>query len=152
MRKVIVMRGISGAGKSTFVKTFLPEARVVSADHYHIEPDGTYSYKPSEAGRAHAACLRAFVDALTQEAQRNTPGDQIIVVDNTNTTVAEIAPYMAMARAYGFHAEIITLRVNPSEGAKRNLHGVTQEIAEKQHANLESAEKDFPDWWKHIVR
>ena len=152
MRKVIVMRGISGAGKSTFVKTFLPDARVVSADFYHIAPDGTYSYKPSEAGRAHATCLRAFTEAVMEESQRDTPSDQVIVVDNTNTTVAEIAPYMALARAYGFQAEIITLRATPSECVKRNVHGVTQDIAEKQHANLEKAEKDFPDWWKHIVR
>lgn len=73
---------------------------VCSADDYHVCPDGTYAFNPKNAGAAHGLCLRKFISALL------SGNDVDVVVDNTNTSTYELAPYMAMAAAYGVGATI----------------------------------------------
>ena len=92
MSKVTLLRGISGAGKSTYAATNYPGAFVVSADSFFTFADG-YKFNPTRLGEVHGLCLLNFLDA----AQRG----RNVVVDNTNITVEEIAPYYALAEAYG---------------------------------------------------
>lgn len=72
-----------------------------------------------------------------------------VVVDNTNTTVAEIAPYAALALAYGHELEIVTLDCDPAIGAKRNTHGVPLAACNAMHLRL--ADRQLPPWWNHRV-
>lgn len=118
--RVVVMQGVSGAGKSTAAARLLGEsakvAVVASADHYFETRDG-YKFDFRKLGEAHAACFRSFVDSL----RRMVP---VVIVDNTNTTAMEISPYMLGAAAFGYDAEILSVRCNPEVAAARNLHGV----------------------------
>jgi len=157
MRNVIVMSGVSGSGKSTYVKNrFVRYFEVVSADDF-FETSGKYKFDASKLSEAHGTCFRNFIEALQSETE-------FVIVDNTNTTCEEIAPYMLGAQAYGYEAEIITLREpgflpGPSEGAHdgtleylalcaaRNSHGVGANSIFQQHSRLQK--RTLPPWWKN---
>lgn len=144
--KVTILRGISGSGKSTYATKHHPNAFVVSADSYHMA-NGVYAFDPANLSRAHAQCLRSFTAFVTT---KNGTNDEI-VVDNTNTTVVEIAPYAALALAYGCELEIITLDTPLSIAWKRNIHGVSPEVATGQWKRLFREIDSFPRWWPHRI-
>lgn len=44
--EIIIMQGVSGSGKSTYIKSTFPAATVVSADHFFINAaTGIYEFK-----------------------------------------------------------------------------------------------------------
>ena len=139
-RKVVILCGVSGAGKSTHTAAFYSNAFVVSADHYFEDQEGNYHFNPSKLGAAHAECLQLFVEELRVS-------DRDIVVDNTNTTVAEIAPYAACALAYGYDLEIIILHCKPEVAAARNTHGVPLKRIQGMARRIKKLRDSLPPWW-----
>jgi len=116
-KRVVIMRGASGAGKSTYIRNHLPGAYVCSADHFFICSDGVYSFDPSKLGEAHNTCYYKFLCALSD--WRN-----LIVVDNTNTQLFEFYGYVQLAKAYGYAVEVVRLDTPVHVAAARNIHGV----------------------------
>lgn len=135
---VIITSGIPGSGKSTLARAFFDRgALVFSADDY----TGLYVHgelQPELIGAAHQWCLRSFTRALLD-------GERRLVVDNTNTTVAELAPYAALAQAYGAELHIITIECDVETGVERNSHGASREVVETLAAQLEA--RALPPWW-----
>lgn len=142
--KVIVMRGISGAGKSTWVKKHYPDAVVASADDYFRKPDGAYVFDETKLQEAHIACMRTFLAALQEQKP-------LIVVDNSNVTAAEISPYVLPAKALGYEVEILTLGVKPETAIARKDWLTPQKVRGKA-ALLSLEEKRFPRYLKDIHR
>ena len=141
---VCVLRGIPGAGKSRWVRQNMPGACVVSADDYFVGQDGVYRFNPGDIAHAHGRCFRLFIEALQR-------GDSQVVVDNTATSIAEIAPYILGSQAYGYDAEIITLRCDPAVAASRNVHGVPVSAVHKMAEALEAGNLALMPWWQHRV-
>lgn len=141
--KVYVYCGISGAGKSTFIAGRHPGALVCSADQYFMV-DGEYRFDPSKIGEAHAWCLRTFTYLIGPDSRAGNSVSEI-VVDNTNTTVAELAPYAALALAYGHELEVITIHCDPTVAHARNTHGVPLEVVQRMSEQL--ALRKLPPWW-----
>lgn len=146
MKFVRILRGVPGSGKSTYVASMghsaTTAARVVSADH-HFMVDGAYKFDARKLPEAHQACWRSFYAAL------NERDIDVIYVDNTNISAAEIGPYVLPAESCGWQVEIITLECDPVVAAARNVHGVPAESVHRMHARLQAAEKDFPPFWRH---
>ena len=128
MPKVTIVRGISGAGKTTFAETNYPDAVVVAADDAHVDSDGVYRFDLALAGQAHDMCFSRFCAALA--------GGSDVVVANTNTSLREISRYMDPAVAAGFPVEIVSLFCDPEVGKKRNVHAVPAEVVDRQHATF----------------
>ncbi len=145
--KVFIYCGIPGSGKSTRIAKDHPLALVVSADAYFVQC-GEYRFNPSQLPAAHAACLRQFVGYVSREGSL-TPCTYDVVVDNTNTTIAEIAPYAALALAYGCELEIVTVLCEPEIAAQRNVHGVPLAACVAMEKRLSS--RAMPPWWPHRV-
>ena len=127
--KVIIMRGLPGSGKSTWIKkTFTDPGKVVivcSADDFHLDKDGNYNFDPALAGEAHNCCLRKFLITLEREIEGPTKGAiEAVIVDNTNTTLAELAPYVRLAEALGFKYTIVQTECSIQTAVERNIHGV----------------------------
>ncbi len=151
-RRLVVMRGIPGSGKSHAARRFIEgfravhpnaSAEVISADDYFTRTDGTYAYDPTKIGLAHADCFRRVLQALAR-------GVDMIVVDNTNTTGVEIAPYMLAAAAAERVASILTVHVtDPAGAAARCTHGVPLEVVAAMHATM--ASEKLPPWWNHEI-
>jgi predicted kinase len=143
MSKVTILRGCPGSGKSTYTKRNLANALVCSADH-HFMIDGEYQFNRDELGEAHASCLRNFVEAIQA-------GIEDIVVDNTNISPTEIAPYAQLAIAYKYDLEIITLEVDATVASKRNVHGVPDKTVRNMSERMERMAKAFPPYWLHTT-
>jgi len=129
-----IMRGLPGSGKSTYAKTLgIP---IVSADDFFVV-DGEYLFNPRQIGLAHGQCFRR---ALTLAIM----GDSFCV-DNTNTTTIEVAPYVAMAQAYGMKAKILTVKCPFDIAYARQTHGVPRETCISMLTRMALFEP--PPWW-----
>jgi predicted kinase len=116
MKRVIIMRGISGSGKSHHAALFAGNGRVVSADDYFMH-NGVYVFNARKLSEAHTACMQAFLNALHQ-------GYQTVVVDNTNIRLHELNPYRMVALAMGYDVEIYHIICPVSVAFKRGQHRV----------------------------
>jgi hypothetical protein len=75
----------------------------------------------------------------------------MVIVDNTNTTIMEVSPYVAVGQAYGHDVEIITVEADVEIAAARNVHGVPANAVRQMARRLEESAQQFPPWWKHRV-
>ena len=143
--RVILMAGVPGSGKTHYVnKLGLSHESVVSADNFFVE-DGVYRFDPTKLGAAHGDCLRGFVAALMK-------GLETVVVDNTNTTVIEMSPYVALAAAYGYETEIVRVVCDPAVAAARNSHGVPERAVRAMSERLERTfQEGLPPFWDVTV-
>lgn len=116
MNRVIIMSGIPGSGKSTYIVNNLWNAYVCSADHHFISENGEYKFDHTKLGAAHAACMAKF-DRLIDEQRAE------IVVDNTNLHWRDFSYYVIEALARGYKVEVIHIKCD-LETAARNVHSV----------------------------
>jgi predicted kinase len=133
MKKLIIVRGLPGSGKSMFVDDFLysplctVHGVVCSADNYFMH-DGEYQFDPNSLGDAHNYCKGVAIDAMIARAS-------LVVIDNTNSQKWEFMPYLTLARDYNYDVTQITVgQVNQDVVAQyhqRNKHGVPEETIRK---------------------
>lgn len=99
--RTIILSGAPGSGKTSWAESLNDDNVVrVSADDFFYS-GGVWEYDPSKIGLAHQACLRAFLDACSFRHHTKS-----VVVDNTNTTLVEMAPYIRIAQACDMPVEI----------------------------------------------
>lgn len=141
MVTVHVLQGLPGSGKTTFVRRQCraESTTICSADRFLVGDDGVYRFTPERVQAAHEHCLRAFVEALQTGASKH------VVVDNTNLTVAEMAPYIALGRAYGAQIRIWHLDASPAVCRARQRHPVPADTWATMMQQLD--EFSAPPWW-----
>jgi predicted kinase len=146
-KKMYILRGISGSGKSYLSRKILEEegvtdncneTHVFSSDDYFINKEtGKYEYDGSKIGRAHEWNQNRVMKAV----KNNQP---VIIVDNTNTQRWEAKPYVQMALENGYDIIVrepdTPWRRDAVELSKRNVHGVPLESIQKM---LKRWEDDF---------
>lgn len=140
--KVYILAGASGCGKSQMAqKIYAAHPRVVicSADDYLYDSNGVYAWSADKLPGAHNECLKKFIAAVQDEVP-------VVVVDNTNTTIAEMAPYYSIATAYGAEVELIILFCNAEKAARRNKHNTPVTAVSAQIERLGS--QALPPFWK----
>jgi tRNA uridine 5-carbamoylmethylation protein Kti12 len=154
--KVILMSGIPGSGKSSYVNKLIqedPDSKfcVCSADHFfqkndqgRYDPDATYKFDPSLLPDAHGACLKRFIEEIVPYSKASSWAD-VVIVDNTNSTTMELAPYVQIAMAYKCPVEIVTVDCDPHVGAERNLHGVSYATCSRMSASIKN--RAIPTFW-----
>jgi len=100
-QELVVMTGLQGSGKSTWVAGQLPGTHaVVSKDHW------------PRARRREARQQRVIAELLAS--------GRSVVVDNTNPSVAERAPLIAAAREGGVSVRCVWLDTPPELCLERN--------------------------------
>jgi predicted kinase len=141
--RVIILAGCSGSGKTRYAKLLQETNRpgvvaIVSADKHFTDAVGNYEFKKEFLGRAHNECLLLYAKILYDCFYNPHPENpKILVVDNTNTTEWEIAPYARLAEAYGCDVDIIAfISTDEPTCAKRNSHGVPLETVMNQKKRL----------------
>lgn len=145
MKKVFILQGLPGAGKSSFTLWHLLEkyshVAVCSADYYMVNDKHEYTFDPSRLGKVHGLCLQQFVEAVQGQ-------EPVVVVDNTNLTAVEIAPYYALAQAYEYEIVIqpVNTHLTPEVCAESNVHGVPLSTLVRMAETL--AAFTPPPWWE----
>ena len=169
IRHLVLLSGIPGSGKSRYVaerfggvphfcesvRGFItraagsPTVEIVSADALFVGEDGVYRHDPSRLGEAHNKCVASvtFWAVSSDDNPANhviAPAD-VVVLDNTNTTAIELAPYVALAAAFGIPCSLVTVECDPETAFKRNAHGAPRETVLAMHAALQA--RVLPPYW-----
>jgi adenylate kinase family enzyme len=122
MKKLILLRGLPGSGKSTFAD--LIGARGAGYAHFEADmyfmKDGEYKFDPSQIKMAHNWCM-----IQTEKAMANDTA--IIIVSNTFTQEWEMDFYYEKAKYYDYDVFSVILE-NRHGGV--NTHGVPEDKLE----------------------
>lgn len=148
MKRLVLMRGIPGSGKSTKAKQIACDhimehggsVVICSTDDYHME-NGEYVFKPDMLGQFH--------ELNHQQAEAHMRNDvQLVIIDNTNVKRRDMKPYIDSANHFGYTVEEIIVGeddlfpslddANPHTFAdyidlcaRRNTHGVPRDAIER---------------------
>lgn len=142
-KRVIIMSAIPGAGKSTYIRNNFPDAFIVSADYFFMH-DGVYEFDHTKLGSAHGQCFRNFMEAIQA-------GIELVVVDNTNTTMKEINTYAKPAKELGYDIEVVVLQYPIDKAYERNVHGVPFEAIQRMSDRIENTSRLVKTAWPTIV-
>lgn len=131
MKKLVLVRGLPGSGKTTIAQQIVADMSdagrkviMFEADMFHMI-DGEYKYDNEKASDAHAWCRAQTACHLNKGLD--------VVVANTFTTNKEIKPYFDIAQRYG--AEMLFCEAH---GKYKSLHGVPEDVIEKMKERWES--------------
>ena len=137
--KIVIMRGIPGSGKSTYARSLNADV-IVSADDYFMVL-GTYHFDSTQLGEAHKSCMKRFLHAVRLRKE-------LIVVDNTNSTPVEIAPYVAVGEAEGYEVEIVEIEADTKMAHARNIHAVPLKSINNMCNRMRNNKRYMlPPWW-----
>ena len=134
MSKLIVFRGLPGAGKSTMAKDFQKSyicagytTALYESDMYFTDKDGNYKFDGSRLPHAHAWCRNKVLEALGN--------CDVVIVANTNLSLDEMNDWKLMADNLVTRMEVFHLKTQYG-----NVHGVPAETLER----MKSREVNYP--------
>ena len=126
---LIIVRGVSGSGKSTFAKWLVNnisddndwQVNKFEADQWFI--DNQEEWNPRHLKTAHEWCQA--------EVRKSLQDGYITVVSNTTTMKKELDPYMKIANDLGVQCFVLI-----SDSDYKNVHGVDENKLRKQAARF----------------
>lgn len=98
-KKLHIMRGIPGSGKSFKAKTLAIPEHIFATDDFWINPDGKYVFDYKKLKESHEWNQDRVNTAMSL-------GKTPIVVDNTNVATWEYQSYMDLSKTWGYSVEI----------------------------------------------
>lgn len=126
MKTLILLRGLPGAGKSTFAKSL--GCPVFEADQYFIDLEtGEYKFDASKIKVAHNWCKLLVEHSMEDEVDK-------IAVSNTFTQEWEMDAYYELAKKYNY--QVHSLIVENRHGNK-SIHDVPEETIKKMKNRFE---------------
>lgn len=112
MSEVIIMRGLSGSGKTTVVKEYFPNHIHLSADKVFQEELGV-DFQVNRLSEVHHKVLLQYLDALNY--------NQDIVIDNTNVRFWAFLHYAKLGLLLGRNVLLVDMKMrHPEECASRH--------------------------------
>lgn len=127
MKKLYIVRGLPGSGKSTFAEALVGhDFLVCEADKYFIV-DGEYKFDATKLRQAHEWC-RNRVETYMKDSLVNDQFYREIAVSNTFTQEWEMDAYYKLAEQYGYM--VFSIIVENRHGGV-NQHGVPADKLEQ---------------------
>lgn len=144
MTKIIIMRGVSGSGKTTMAREIVkqfeadhPDGKsiICSADDFFVNAhSGKYEFEAKKLSQAHSWCKGQVHAAMLLETD-------LICLANTSTQLWEYQPYLDMAYNFKYDTEEIIVgefdEHSLKEYANRNVHGVPLKAIQKMANRFE---------------
>jgi predicted kinase len=130
-QELVLVRGHSGSGKSTFAASFVPFGyKHFENDSFFVGEDGVYTFDFAFHQVAKDECVKKAVQALLD--------GESVVVSNTFTKVVEMDSLVSFAQELG-----IAIRVFEMENNFENTHNVPEAVILEKKAAFESIEAAF---------
>lgn len=129
MKEVVILRAVSGSGKSTFAELLCAgrkDAVICCADDYFMV-DGEYKFDVTKLKSAHTECYRKFLLAAQNE------NINLIVVANTNTAPSEFKIYEETAKLLDIRVFHVVIE---NRHGSNDVHNVPSEAKERQRNKL----------------
>jgi predicted kinase len=153
MKKLILMRGVPGSGKSHMAQSLADRATNAGLKVTLLSTDNYFLRQEKQSGATQyvfdGSKLAAY-HALTQQEARTAMRARvdIVIVDNTNIALWQMRPYLSAANSFGYAVTLqepespwwlqsrqslrskdaFALAGLADELAKRNQHGVNSQI------------------------
>jgi predicted kinase len=125
MKTLYLIRGLPGAGKSTFAEQL--STNICEADMYFMR-NGKYEFDLNKLGAAHLWCRDRCEDFMKD-------GVSSIVVSNTLTSEKELKPYIELAEKYEYR--VVSVIIENRHGNK-STHNVPEETLDRMEDRLRS--------------
>lgn len=122
-KKLIIMRGLPGSGKSGAAKRFVGNGIIHSTDDFFIN-NGGYVFDEKNVSRFHHFNFLSSVRSMQE-------GMSPVIIDNTNIIAEHCVDYIEAGKMYGYDIIVVepsaTWSFDIDELMKRNTHGVPRE-------------------------
>lgn len=143
MKKLILVRGLPGGGKSHLAGKLKSnfesnnvDCIVLTTDDFFVY-NGEYNFDGSLLSVAHPWNLGRAIRSMMREIE-------VVIVPNTMTQYWEMELYIKNANKFGYTVEIkepeTQWKFNVEECAAKNSHGVSTEIIQKMMDRWETTE------------
>lgn len=127
-KKLIVLRGLPGSGKSTKAAQLAKKAEnpiICSTDDFFVK-EGKYTFVPELLHENHKKNMDRVIEALTDLTH------DLIIVDNTNVKAWEYKRYLEEATKRRIETQVVVVGMpctedDAREYARRNTHGVPED-------------------------
>ena len=151
-RTMLIMRGLSGSGKSTIVnaaKAKFPDDCVsCSADDYFYGADGVYHFDEKKLKDAHSYCQSRAEEMCGQ-------GRPLVIVDNTNVKRWEMAKYFGIAERFLYAVVLVEpktpWRLDAAQLAQKNSHGVPFNVICRKVKDFELVTPRYYGWFLNLT-
>lgn len=118
------MVGVSGSGKSSYLKNNCKNYVICSQDDYFVK-NGQYLWDGTKTGKAVEYCKNKFQQAINAK-------ESFIAVDNQNLLEEHRKFYTDLATANGYDVRYVCIKCDNSRFLfERNAHSVPEETIER---------------------
>ena len=130
-KNLILVRGVSGSGKTTFVEEFIENVSLSIATDDFFYNEGVYTFDHSYLAEYHQRCIESVVSEMESPSTEDYCN---IVVHNTFTKEWEMQAYFDLAEKYGYN--VYTIIVENRHNSE-SIHNVPNDVIKAQRDRFE---------------
>ena len=123
-KKLIIMRGLPGSGKSDKAKMLVENGIIHSTDDYFVK-DAEYKFDENRLETFHYLNLMSSIESMKK-------GTSPIIIDNTNLIAFYCESYVENGKMYGYDIVVIEpdtpWAFDVEELVKRNVHNTPRDV------------------------
>ena len=131
IKLAVILRGVPGSGKSTFVNTlrsFPGSIAIHAVDDLHVDDQGNFLWDEENQERLYTLNFANFVKSCAS-------GTELVICDAINIEVDDFQKYVDIANQYEYSVYVVTPNPpTPEQSTKRNKHHTSSSQAKEMYS------------------